>query len=173
MKKTLLATLLLLTLLSGCISEKKRQKICLECPVRIEKEIHDSIIEKIRDTTIYITQQGPIQYLENPCKTLCDSLGNLKPIKVESKKNGIKSTITTVGNSLAVNCEADSLKAVINGLKEIIRIRKEQEVKEVPVCHLEHKTWFDELTFWWFWITLSVISIKYAFRKIMSLIVNK
>jgi hypothetical protein len=168
MKKTLLATLLLLTLLSGCISEKKRQKICLECPVRIEKEIHDSIIEKIRDTTIYITQQGPIQYLDNPCKNLCDSLGKLKPIKVESKKNGIKSTITTVGNSLSV-----SLKAVINGLKEIIRIRKEQEVKEVPVCHLEHKTWFDEYTFWWFWITVSIILIRYSFKKIMSLIVNK
>ncbi len=167
-------TLALLIFLSvSCVTEKKRQKICQACPVRIEKEIHDSIIEILRDTTIYITQQGPIQYLDNPCKNLCDSLGKLKPVKVESKKNGIKSTITTVGNSLAVNCEADSLKAVINGLKETIRITKEKETKEVPVCHLEHKTWFDEYTFWWFWITISIILVRYGFKKIMSLIVNK
>jgi hypothetical protein len=173
MTKSLLITLLLLTFLSSCITEKKRQKICLECPVKIEKEVHDSIIEKLKDTTIYITTQGPTQYLENPCKNLCDSLGKLKPIKVEAKKNGIKSTIKTVGNSLVVECETDSLKAVITGLKETIRIRKEQEVKEVPVCHLEHKTWFDELTFWWFWVTLVILLVRLGFKKIMSLIVNK
>lgn len=173
MTKSLLITLLLLTFLSSCITEKKRQKICLECPVKIEKEVHDSIIEKLKDTTIYITTQGPTQYLENPCKNLCDSLGKLKPIKVEAKKNGIKSTIKTVGNSLVVECETDSLKAVITGLKETIRIRKEQEVKEVPVCHLEHKTWFDELTFWWFWVTLIILLVRLGFKKIMSLIVNK
>jgi hypothetical protein len=173
MTKSLLITLLLLTFLSSCITEKKRQKICLECPVKIEKEVHDSIIEKLKDTTIYITTQGPTQYLENPCKNLCDSLGKLKPIKVETKKNGIKSTIKTVGNSLVVECETDSLKAVIRGLKETIRIRKEQEVKEVPVCHLEHKTWFDELTFWWFWVTLIILLLRLGFKKIMSLIVNK
>lgn len=173
MTKSLLITLLLLTFLSSCITEKKRQKICLECPVKIEKEVHDSIIEKLKDTTIYITTQGPTQYLENPCKNLCDSLGKLKPIKVEAKKNGIKSTIKTVGNSLVVECETDSLKAVIRGLKETIRIRKEQEVKEVPVCHLEHKTWFDELTFWWFWVTLVILLVRLGFKKIMSLIVNK
>lgn len=168
MKKNLLTAILLLTFLSGCITEKKRQKICQTCPVKIEKEVHDSIIEKLKDTTIYITQQGPIQYLENPCKTLCDSLGNLKPIKIESKKNGIKSTIKSVGNTLAVECETDSLKAVINGLKETIRITKEKEIKEVPVCHLDHKTKFDGFTFWWFWITACAIAIKFVVNKIQS-----
>ena len=168
MKKNLPIVILLLTLLSSCITEKKRQKICQTCPVKIEKEVHDSIIEKLKDTTIYITQQGPIQYLENPCKTLCDSLGNLKPIKIESKKNGIKSTIKSVGNTLAIECETDSLKAVINGLKETIRITKEKEIKEVPVCHLDHKTKFDGFTFWWFWITACAIAIKFVVNKIQS-----
>jgi ribosomal protein L12E/L44/L45/RPP1/RPP2 len=168
MKKNLLTAILLLTFLNGCITEKKRQKICQTCPVKIEKEVHDSIIEKLKDTTIYITQQGPIQYLENPCKTLCDSLGNLKPIKIESKKNGIKSTIKSVGNTLAIECETDSLKAVINGLKETIRITKEKEIKEVPVCHLDHKTKFDGFTFWWFWITACAIAIKFVVNKIQS-----
>ncbi len=172
MIKNLLLIILILISIS-CVTEKKRQKICQSCPVKIEKEIHDSIIEKLRDTTIYITTQGPIQYLENPCKTLCDSLGNLKPIKIESKKNGIKSTIKTVGNSLVVNCETDSLKAVISGLKETIRITKEKETKEVPVCHLEHKTWFDEYTFWWFWITLAILAIRIGIKKIFSFFVNK
>jgi hypothetical protein len=168
MKKNLLIIILLLTLLNGCISEKKRQQICQKCPVKIEKEIHDSIIEKLRDTTIYITQQGPTQFLENPCKNLCDSLGNLKPVKIETKKNGIKSTIKSQGNSLIFECETDSLKAVINGLKETIRITKEKEVKEVPVCHLDHKTKFDGFTFWWFWITACAIAIKFVVNKIQS-----
>jgi hypothetical protein len=168
MKKNLLIIILLLTLLNGCISEKKRQQICQKCPVKIEKEIHDSIIEKLRDTTIYITQQGPIQFLENPCKNLCDSLGNLKPVKIETKKNGIKSTIKSQGNSLIFECETDSLKAVISGLKETIRITKEKEVKEVPVCHLDHKTKFDGFTFWWFWITACAIAIKFVVNKIQS-----
>lgn len=173
MTKNLLLLLIPILLNVSCVTEKKRQKICQKCPVKIEKEIHDSIIEKLRDTTIYITTQGPVQYLENPCKTLCDSLGNLKPIKIENKKNGIKSTITTVGNSLVVNCETDSLKAVISGLKETLRITKEKEIKEVPVCHLEHKTWFDEYTFWWFWITLAIFVIRIGIKKIISFFVNK
>lgn len=166
MTKNLLTTLLLLTFLSSCITEKKRQQICQKCPVKIEKEVRDSIIEKLRDTTIYITTQGPTQYLENPCKHLCDSLGNLKPVKIETKKNGIKSTIKSVGNSLVVECETDSLKAVINGLKETVRITKEKETKEVPVCHLEHKTKFDGFTFWWFWITVFIIVLRFILTKI-------
>lgn len=157
MTKNLLTILILLTFLSSCITEKKRQQICQKCPVKIEKEVHDSIIEKLKDTTIYITTQGPIQYLENPCKHLCDSLGNLKPINKQSKKNGIKSIIKKVGNSLAFDCEADSLKTVINGLKETIKIIKKKEIIEVPVCHLEHKNKFDGFTYWWFWITLIIL----------------
>ena len=80
----------------------------------------------------------------------------------------IKSTIKSQGNSLIFECETDSLKAVISGLKETIRITKEKEVKEVPVCHLDHKTKFDGFTFWWFWITACAIAIKFVVNKIQS-----
>jgi len=101
--------------IASCVTEKQRLKICSNCPVR------DSIITKetikIKDTTIFVTQViSTPTYLENPCSLLCDSLGNLKPFFLKEKKNGITKTITTENNTLKIDCKADSLEVVLNGL---------------------------------------------------------
>lgn len=107
----LLSVIILLTLSScGVLKNHYLQKYC---------KTKDSIIETIvkKDTTIYITQtvETPI-YLDNPCKWLCDSLGNLKKFDTTVKKNGVKMNINTNTGKLKFTCKADSLEHVIKGL---------------------------------------------------------
>jgi hypothetical protein len=100
-------------------------------------------------------------YLENPCKLLCDSLGNLKPFTKTEKKNGLKSTVKSVGNVLVVECETDSLKARIQYLEHhTIDVEKSHTENTVQKpCELEHRTKFDGFTWWWFWITASILAL--------------
>jgi|GEM_PF-2616859 len=96
--------------------------------------------------------QGPIQYLENPCKLLCDSLGNLKPVSIKQKKNGITGTINSIGNSLIFDCKEDSLMYVIETKERVIQdLEKSKTVIEKP-CDKEHTTGTQ-----WMWIRLGQI----------------
>lgn len=153
----LLLVLLTVTHFASCVTERQRAKICNTCTVQSISK--DSIVYRLKDTTIYITQQGPVMYMENPCKLLCDSLGNLKPYHHSERKNGIKTTVKTTTNTLVVTCEADSLKAIIKDLreKETYRKTEKSEVKTIP-CKNE-RTRFDGFTFWWFIISLFPLSI--------------
>lgn len=167
MKQIALISILLVFLVS-CVTEKQRSKICQECPARIE--IHDSIIETLHDTTIYLTVEGPVQYLENPCANLCDSLGHLKPFEVKKKENGIIGTIRSVGNSIAFDCKADSLEAVIKGLKDrlVFHDQRKDIVKYVPCTN--EKTKFDGFTFWFFWIVISILLVRYGWKYLKKYI---
>jgi hypothetical protein len=108
--------LIFIIALTGCSYEKRLNKWCKRCTVKDSVSYKEVI--KLKDTIIYITKAGPIQYLENPCKFLCDSFGNLKPFEIKKKENGIIGTIKSVGNSISFDCKADSLEAIIKGLRE-------------------------------------------------------
>ena len=162
--KNLSKLLLVLTIFSSCVLTKKQKnnflaKYCerKDSIVYIKK---DSIV--LKDTTIYVPTivNTPI-YLENPCKLLCDSLGNLKPFIKTEKKGGLKSTVKSVGNVLVVECETDSLKARIQYLEHhTIDIEKSHTENTVQKpCELEHRTKFDGFTWWWFWITASILAL--------------
>ena len=142
----------------SCVTEKQRLTICNNCAVQTASK--DSLIIKLRDTTIYISQEGPIVYTPSPC----DSVGNLKPINKVEKKNGITTKIKTIGNLLIVECDIDSLKQVIIGLREIASYHRKESsfIKYIP-CKNE-KTRFDGFTFWFFWITMPVM-VVYLFLK--------
>jgi hypothetical protein len=56
----LLATILTLTVLTSCVTERKRLKICANCPTKIETIVRDSIVRKdsiilLPGETIYTT----------------------------------------------------------------------------------------------------------------------
>lgn len=152
MKKIISISILSLFLfLFSCITNKQRERICNECVRKDSVSVKETI--KLKDTTIYIIIKGPIQYLENPCKLLCDSLGNLKPFEIKKKENGIIGTIKSVGNSIAFDCEADSLKAVIKGLRETTRSTFELKNSiKYELCKLNHRNDFDGLCRWFFYI---------------------
>lgn len=162
MKIRYLISFVIMFSLFSCVTQKQRMKICNTCAVK------DSIVYKekivLKDTTIYTTTPGPIQYLENPCKDLCDSMGNLKKIDIVEKKNGIKSTVKSVGKSLVFHCEADSLKSVITLLEKTISEKsKLSEVKYID-CQKEHKTRFDGFLFWFFWIVAPLLLIRFLWK---------
>lgn len=154
--------------LQSCITEKKRQKICNTCAVK--DSISYKEIIKLKDTIIYRDIAGPVQYLENPCKLLCDSLGKLKPFEIKTKKNGLISTIKSVGNSIAVDCSADSLKLVISGLKETVRdYSSRKSVIRYVECTKKHRSDFDGLCRWFFYIFAPGIAL-YIFLRLKKII---
>src|SRR5690242_18829440 len=136
MKKFLIGLLLFAIGFNSCITEKKRLKICNTCAT--QTFVKDSIVEKlIHDSIMMPAIEGPIQYLENPCKELCDSLGRLKNINVSSTKNGITTRIKTIGNSLAVTTNKnDTVYKFIYRTKEVYRKQKDVEIK----CDKQHYT---------------------------------
>lgn len=151
--------------LASCVTQKQRARICNTCSVVSNSK--DSIIETVVHDTIKLPPiYGPVQYLENPCKKLCDSLGNLIPFVIKEKKNGITGTIKSVGNSIAFDCAADSLQAYIEYIKkESYHKKEENHVKYIP-CENE-RTRFDGFTFWWFWIT-GIILFLYILIRIVK-----
>lgn len=163
-----ITALILFSALSSCVTEKQRQKILKTCPVASTENIKDSTWTKIEiqhDTT-YISISGPTQYLPSPCATLCDSLGNLKPFKIESKKNGIKQSLESQGNTLVQKCDVDSLLRV-NEEKTIQINRLIQKEKETQVhenCKLDHISKMDSFFIISGRILILIILIYVVFR---------
>jgi hypothetical protein len=101
--KKLIPLLLILTVLTSCVTERKRLKICANCPTKIETIVRDSIVRK--DSTIRI--QGETIYTTITAK--CPD--GAKPIftyKNGSGKRG-KSINKQLNDSTVVNeCIIDS-----------------------------------------------------------------
>lgn len=171
--------LILAALIDGCGCEYHLKRVQSKCgatasvkdSVSQKDSVSSRITEKVKlkDTTIYLTVPGPIQYLPNPCAMLCDSLWNLKPFFSESKKNGITSTIFTTGNVLAVDCKTDSLEAVIRGLQEKETERMVFEKHETATTHSETipvhvRTPFEKFCIGWFWITAILLALFIVYK---------
>lgn len=136
--------------LSSCLTQKKIDEICSRCPV-IRK---DSIIEKVIHDTIALPPiQGATVYKDSPC----DSLGRLKPFEVTGSKNGIKTTVKSVGNTIVGESEAYNLKVPVTH-KETSSFQKETKI--IYKCEKEHRTKFDGFTFWFFWIVSGLVALS-------------
>lgn len=163
LKKNILAALVLIVALSSCISEKKRLKICNSCVVK-DSIVYKEVV-KLKDTTIFITQQGPIQYLENPCAWMCDSLG-LKPFEITKKENGIRTTVKSVGNSIAIESHADSLeKKVILAEKTISKDETKNIFKYIPCTN--ERTMFDgfcRYNAYLLWLLIVFFGVRYYLK---------
>lgn len=157
----------ILLILSSCVTEKKRLEICNTCPAKTITK--DSVWEHlVHDTLSLPPIAGPIQYLENPCKELCDSMGRLKPFVRVEKKNGITNTIKTVGNSLAFSSDADSIIAYTSHKEKEAFHKKEESLINYVYCGLDHTTTFDGFCRWFFYIVGSFYVIKYIIKWIRA-----
>lgn len=165
--------LLCVILFSSCVATKKQKERFLanNCQRKdsVSVVIKDTTI--YRDTVVYIPDiQTETIYLENPCKLLCDSLGRLKPTLVIKTNKGLKSTVKSIGNSLAFDCKTDSLKARITTLEHqlIQSTFSHTESTVQQPCELMHRTKWDGFTWYWFWITLAYFIIRYGIKFIKS-----
>jgi len=142
--------LLICLILTSCISEKKRMKICKTCTLRETKQDslgEQQIITAPFDTALFLSGIKGKEIEVSNCDSLI-SLLNKKPL--ESKENGLKAIIERKGSGFVFRCEADSLKAVITLLKTKISQTKFTTItKEVPArCDLDHVSWWDNLFIW-------------------------
>jgi hypothetical protein len=165
--------------MTSCVVTKKQKENFLAKHCERKDSISyvrkDSIVYK--DSLIYIPQiiNTPI-YLENPCKLLCDSLGNLKKVNITINKGGLKSTVKSLGNGLIFECETDSLKARIKWLEHNLTITEKSHTEntvKVP-CELKHRNSFDGFCRWYFFISmflaLLVLGVRFLGNYIGGLI---
>lgn len=154
--KNLVITLLFALVMFGCITEKKRAKICATCA--LTNSVRDSVVTKdsVAKTpvakTLTITLHDTIRYAtQNPCADLCDSLGRLKASftrEIKSDK-GTKLKVFVQGNELVFRDVIDSLKKVIHfqdtAITHYQTVSKfHSEIKQEPArCDKEHLTKLD------------------------------
>lgn len=156
----LIIALAVLLMLSSCVTEKQRAKICATCPVK-DSVSYVEKVEYIRhDTTIYIST-SPIINIDT---LYCDSLGIIKAFQRTWVKNGIKQSLTIKNNVATIECGADSLKKVIEGLN----VEKATIMSEVRTSIRKEVQFIEH---WWKWplLILSGISIIFWLIKLVSL----
>lgn len=149
-----LIVLMSVVLATSCVSQRKRIKICGTCPI----ETVEVYKETVRDTIIYVTEQGETKYLDNPCADLCDSLGNLKPFERTIESEGRRVVIYTQGNKLAVRADLDSNEThleVRHVTKTIVKTIQGECVK----------TKLMKIQAWFFWLSIAGIA-GFIFFKI-------
>ena len=157
--------LLSLILLSSCLSQKQRDRICNECPVRTDSVVITSERLVLRDTTIYVTDRV-VSYRDT---IMCDSSGIIKPFLKIVKSRGIKATIQVKNNNITVDCETDSLKAIISNLvKEKETIINSNKTKTIEIPCENERTRFDGFTYWWFIITFVIILVYVGLRLVKT-----
>jgi hypothetical protein len=124
--------------LTGCVTEKQRQKICASCAVSISTK--DSTVASVKERTITVTVHDTIEtHTPNPCAELCDSAGKLKKFDkvIPGKKAGTRSRLYTRNDSLFIDAISDSLKAL--GTAHDSLIKHFREVKEQVPAHCEKR----------------------------------
>src|SRR5690349_6230086 len=93
---------MLIYFISALVSFILTLSSCKTCePCLVKTETKDSIVYRIDTVKIPIAgKPGPVIYLENPCKLLCDSMGRLKNVNIVTKKNGQTLNFVSVGSGL-------------------------------------------------------------------------
>lgn len=166
--------LILACILSSCVATKNQRERFLRenCTIASKSEIKDTTTRKetVKTDTFYKSVTGPIRYFASPCEKLCDSVGNLKPFKEISRKNGITQSIETFGNVLIQKCDGDSIAEINKQLTiELDHFRSEKsEIQIHDNCKLAHLT--DKDIFWrMIGIRLSIILALYIFLRILKI----
>lgn len=167
----LVAVALIFLILNSCVTDRAYKRILSECPVRDSSATSKTIVKERYDSLIYITEAGPVLFLENPCASLCDSFGNIKVFAITKKTNGIKSTLKSDGKILMTECNVDSLKLIIEGLNTVITVSKEafeERIKTITICD---ETWWQVAYRWSAWFLYLSLAITILFligHKLLS-----
>jgi hypothetical protein len=132
----------------GELTEKGKNFIALHCKGNDSTHISDNTTVLFDTVSIEHYTQGPIQYITSPC----DSLGQLKPINITKKFNGITGVVKTVGNSLIFDCHTDSLMVIIETQKRVINTFESNKTVIQKPCELDHVSGTQ-----WMWIRLGQI----------------
>lgn len=131
--------LITITTSCGVLKNHYLQKYCKESD---SVATHDVTTIEFDTLKIPYPVQGETVYLQSPC----DSLGKLKPINITKTKNGITSSIKSIGNTLVFDCKEDSLMYIIETQKRVIETFEKDTKIVQEDCKLEHLSKTD--SFW-------------------------
>jgi len=169
-------------ILTSCLTQKQRDKVCASCPVSIKDSIREVIKITSFDTALYLSRRGKdlMFDLSGDCCSTMDSLFaqmSRNNGTITATSNGIKSSIFKKDKKIVFRCEADSLKEVIKGLRTVIdRSRVRIETKIVTdACVKQHKDWLDKYDRPWFFISLGalLVAIGWKFRSPLLKLIGK
>lgn len=107
--KPALFTLLALSVLTSCVTERKRLKICQTCPTKSETIVRDSIVRK--DSTVYLAGELITDTIRIECP---DGAKPTVNTRTKSGKRGKIETDMIDPNKLVVNATIDSAKVALS-----------------------------------------------------------
>jgi hypothetical protein len=145
--------LIALVLLSSCITEKRRAKICATCPVHDTVTIKETV-SIVRDTFV-VPEDSAFYYALLKCR---DGKVMIDEILAQINGNRTKATVTIDNNRLKVRCDVDSLLKVIERLQMERNVSK-SSTKVVTVESPKKKSWLAEWRDFLLVIGLSVASL--------------
>jgi hypothetical protein len=145
--------LIALMLLSSCITEKRRAKICATCPVHDTVTIKETV-SIVRDTFV-VPEDSAFYYAILKCR---DGKVMIDEILAQINGNRTKATVTIDNNRLKVRCDVDSLLKVIERLQMERNVSK-SGTKVVTVEAPKKKSWLAESRDFLLVICLSVASL--------------
>ena len=145
--------ILILLILTSCVSERKRAKICSTCPEKITIERRDSIVN--RDTTIYL----PSKTLRDTIKIECDE--NRVPvisIRRPVRNGSMRMEVTRPDlNTLVSECIVDSEAVYLTWKEKHTTIESKEVIRDKPL--------FDWNYLWATLVVLSIVFIAYKAQK--------
>lgn len=123
----------------GVLKNHYLQKYCKESDSIATRDVTTIEYDTIK---IPYSVQGETIYLQSPC----DSLGKLKPVNITKTKNGITSSVKSIGNTLVFDCKEDSLMYIIETQKRVIETFEKDTKIVQEDCKREHLNKTD--SFW-------------------------
>ena len=131
--KQLTILILLGTILTSCVTEKKRSKICLSCPTKTKTIVRDSIVRK--DSTVFIEGERITEYVRIECP---DGSKPTVTTKSKSGKRGRLETKLIEPNTLQLDCVIDSAAVAISWNESH---RTTQTVQTLPCPEVCYSGW--------------------------------
>ena len=131
--KKLTILILLITVLTSCVTEKKRAKICQSCPTKTETIVRDSIVRK--DSTVFIEGERITDTLKIECP---DGAKPTVTTKSKPGKRGRLETKLIEPNTLQLDCVIDSAAVAISWNESH---RTTQTVQTLPCPEVCYSGW--------------------------------
>lgn len=146
----------------SCVTQKQRERICNGCKtVSIDSlKTFEKIV--LKDTTIYVSSDPVIQYIQSPC----DTLGKLKPFDIVKYNKGVKSIVKSIGGVLVVVCEVDSLKARIILLERSIEYYRGSVVVKENTTNI--LTPFQKFCIKFFWTFIGLLVLFCVYKIVRA-----
>jgi len=165
MTNKIIAGLFLSLIFSGCVTERKRNKICQTCPTETKTDtvISQTIRDSISIDTLTLPPDSAWYMAWLKCKD-----GSIPKIYQEKSKQGkrtvLKASIDSMG-ILTAKCNEDSLQAVIESKNKIIdnyiRINSTSTIQNTEKNGWNEFLRFSGIAFW-------ILLLIYVSRKIFN-----